>query len=91
MTPEPPDPPQGCHARDLSSGRGVPAPTLAHNDGLIRSMSTAGSDIPVVWLITGLPRRDFSPGLTPAMTSNPISDKEHRMSSLPATVADLYR
>ena len=68
----------------------MPAPTLAHNDGLIRSMPTAGIAVSVVWLITGLPRRDFSPGLTPATTSNPNSEKEHRMSSLPAIVADLY-
>ena len=50
-----------------------------HNDGLIRSMSTAGIAVPGVWLITGLPRRDFPPGLTPATTSNPISEKEHRI------------
>jgi len=45
----------------------------------------------LVWLITGLPRRDFSPGLTPATTSNPISEENIALSSLHATVADFYR
>lgn len=60
------------HAWDLSSGHGVPAPALAPNDGLTGSMSTTGTAVLVVWLNTGMPRRDFSPGLAPATTSNPI-------------------
>jgi hypothetical protein len=53
--------PLGCHARDVSIGCWVPAPALAHHDGLIRSMSAAGIAVPVAWLVTGLPRSDFSP------------------------------
>lgn len=54
-------------------------------------MSTTGIAVLAVWLITGLPRRDFSPGLTPATTSNPISEENIAMPSLPATVAETYR
>lgn len=37
-------------------------------------MSTSGIAVPLVWFMTGPPRCDFSPGLTPATTSNPISE-----------------
>ena len=74
VTPESPDP-SGVSCLGSVQRARVPAPTLAHNDGLIRSMSTTGIAALVVWLITGLPRRDFSPGLTPATTSNPISEE----------------
>lgn len=68
VTPEPPDPSGvSCPGSvQRAPGAGVDP---GHNDGLIRSLSTTGMAGPVVWLITGLPRRDFSPGLTPATTS----------------------
>lgn len=41
---------------------GVPAPTLARNHGLFRSLSTTGIGVLVAWLIPGLPCRDSRPG-----------------------------
>lgn len=73
------------------AGAGVPAPTLAHNDGVTRSMSTTGFAVLVMWLLTGPPRRDSHPGLTPATTSDPISEESIAMPSLPATVVHLFQ
>lgn len=41
--------------------------------------------------MTGLPRRDFSPGLTPAPHPTRTVEKEHRTSTLPATVVESWR
>ena len=83
--------PSGCHARDLSGGGWVLAPTLAHHDGLIRSMSAVG--------IASLRRGSLQaclvvtshPGPTPATTSVPASEENIVLSSVTTTVADFYR
>lgn len=55
-------------------------------------MPAAGIAVPSVWLITGPPRRDFSPGLTLATTSNPINDWNIACPVCShCTVADFYR
>lgn len=91
VTPESPDPCGGVMSGICPAGAGCRRRLWPHHDGLIRSMSTTGIAVPAVWLITGLPRQDFSPGLTPATTSNPTVEENIAMSSRPATVTDHYR